>query len=389
MGFHQTKQHRKGKHSYHQIGLVRGQFGDVPEDQWLDFIAKIGFDGWEEASWELNLGRCADDAGAQAYAKERVAKSKARGLEIFTIATHLQGQVLGDEPTAKTLQFIGGEAVEAYKAWRKAGNSPPRNDPYFVPADVGRLMHESALKALMACARLAHFLGKEQDRTVCLPGFVGSPAHCWASWFLFPPLPSSIGGFSIPDVREVSLQLLVERFGPFFEACRKYGTKFGLECHPSERAMGDLESAGDFLRAMEKAGFGDVVGFNFDASHMEWQNVSGVQFIREYGNHIFSAHIKGVQVNREHCRAGRLGGHRPMGHKENGWNFVTAGTARDAVSVEEIMVELNRSGFDGAVNIEWEDNDVEKHDGARAALANIHKGDCAPSTSRHDETLKA
>ena len=35
MGYHQTDQHRRGKHSYHQIGLVRGQFGNVPEEQWL------------------------------------------------------------------------------------------------------------------------------------------------------------------------------------------------------------------------------------------------------------------------------------------------------------------------------------------------------------------
>jgi sugar phosphate isomerase/epimerase len=389
VGYKQTKEHRKGKHSYHQIGLVRGQFGDVPEDRWLDFIAKTGYDGWEEASWELDLARAKDDAAAQAYARERVQKARSRGLEIFTIAVHLQGQVLGDEPSAKTLQFTGGEAVEAYKAWRKAGNQPPRTDPYHVPSDVGKLMHDGARAALINAARLAHFIGKEEDRTVVLPGFVGSPAHCWASWFLFPPLPSAIGGHPIRDVREVSLELLVERFGPVFEACKKYGTKFGLECHPTERAMGDLESAGDFLRAMEKAGFGGVVGFNFDASHMEWQNVSGAEFIREYGEHIYSAHIKGVQVIRNYCRAGRLGGHRPMGHKLNGWNFVTAGTARDAVSVEEILVELNRSGFDGAVNIEWEDNDVEKHDGARAALANLHRADCAPSFVRHDETLKA
>ena len=389
MGFKQTKEHRKGKHSYHQIGLVRGQFGDVPEDRWLDFIAESGFDGWEEAGWELDLGKCANDAGAEAYARERVKKARGRGLEIFTIAVHLQGQALGDEPTAKTLQFTGGEAVEAYKAWRKAGNNPPRTDPYYVPADVAKLVHKQSQEALINAARLAHFLGKEQSRTVVLPGFVGSPAGCWASFFLFPPLPSSIGGHAIPDVRDVSLELLVERFGPVFEACKKYGTKFGLECHPSERAMGDIESAGDFLKAMSKAGFGDVVGFNFDASHMEWQNVSGVEFIREFGAHIYSAHIKGVQVIRDHCRAGRLGGHRPMGHRANGWNFVTAGTARDAVSVEEIVVELNRSGFDGAVNIEWEDNDMEKHDGARTALANVHRADRAPSFSRHDETLKA
>lgn len=389
MGFKQTKTHRRGKASYHQIGLVRGQFGDVPEDAWLDFIAGAGFDGWEEASWELSLDRASDDAGAKAYAAERVAKAKKRGLEIFTVATHLQGQVLGDEPSAKTLQFIGGRAVAAYQAWRKAGNGPPRTDPYLVPPEVGKIMHEDAQKALINAARLAHYIGEEEDRTIVLSGFVGSPAYCWSHWFLFPPLPSAIGGYPIPDVRDVSLEILIERFAPVFEACRRYGTKFGLECHPSERAMGDLESAGDFLRAMEKAGFGDVAGFNFDASHMEWQNVSGVEFIREFGEHVFSVHIKGVQVIREHCRSGRLGGHRPMGHKHNGWNFVTAGTARDAVSVEEILVELNRSGFDGAVNIEWEDNDVEKHDGARTALANLHRADCAPSFSRHDETLKA
>ncbi|HMO35791.1 MAG TPA: hypothetical protein PKA06_07105, partial [Gemmatales bacterium] len=98
MGFHQTKTHRNGKHSYHQIGLVRGQFGDIPEDQWLDFIAQAGFDGWEEASWELDLAKCTTDAGAAAYAAERVAKAKKRGLEIFTVAVHLQGQALGDEP---------------------------------------------------------------------------------------------------------------------------------------------------------------------------------------------------------------------------------------------------------------------------------------------------
>ena len=56
---------------------------------------------------------------------------------------------------------------------------------------------------------------------------------------------------------------------------------------------------------------------------------------------------------------------------------------------EEITVELNRAGFDGAINIEWEDNDVDKFDGARIALANVHAGDAAPSFQRHDESLQA
>jgi len=389
MGFKQTVPHRYGKGSFHQIGLVRGQFGNVPMDQWIKFIQETGFDGWEEASWELKLCRCGNDADAEAYAKERVDLARKHGLEIFTVAAHLQGQALGDEPSAKTLQFVGGEAVEAYKSWRAKGNNPPRTNPYFVPDDVGKLVHEQSKKDLLAIVRLSHYLGKLQNRKVAVPGFVGSPAHCWSHFFLFPPLPSSIGGHAIPDARDVSLELLVERFGPVLDACKHYGVTFDLECHPSERAMGDLESANDYLKAMDKAGYSSVVGFNLDGSHLEWQNVSVIQFIREFSERIHCAHVKGVQVMREHCRAGLLGGHRPMGHWANGWNFVTAGTARDANSLEEIFIELNRVGFDGAVSIEWEDNDAEQHAGAKTALANCRKADCPPSGMRHDEMLKA
>ncbi|MFM7113415.1 MAG: sugar phosphate isomerase/epimerase family protein, partial [Planctomycetota bacterium] len=307
---------------------------------------KSCFDGWEEASWELDLRRCDTDAGAAAYAKERVDLAKKHGLEIFTVATHLQGQILGDEPSAKTLNFMGSgtKSRQAYKAWRDKGNKPPRTNPYFVPDDVGALMQEEATKDLQACVRLAGHLGKLQDRKVALPGFVGSPAHCWSHWFLFPPLPGSLDGHAIADVRDVSLELLAERFAPVWDLCKQYGVTFDLECHPSERAMGDLESAGDYINFMCKKGYEGIVGFNLDGSHMEWQNVSVVQFIREYHHHIHCAHVKGVWVAREHCRAGRLGGHRPMGHWTNGWNFVTAGSDRDANSLEEIFIELNRVG---------------------------------------------
>jgi sugar phosphate isomerase/epimerase len=390
MGFHQTQTHKNGKGSYHQIGLVRGQFGNINEPGWLKFVADSGFDGWEEASWELDLRRCDTDAGAKAYAEERVGKAKALGLEIFTVAVHLQGQVLGDEPSAKTLNFCSGkgQAKAAYKAWRSSGHNPPKTDPYFVPADVAKLVHEEATADLLAAVRYAGHLSKLQGRKVALPGFVGSPANCWSHWFLFPPLPTNIEGYDLPDVRQLSLELLVERFAPVWKLAKEYGVTYDLECHPSERAMGDLESAADYIQYMNKAGFEGTVGFNLDGSHMEWQNVSVIQFIREFQDYIHCAHVKGVQVEREHCRGGRLGGHRNMGHWTNGWKFVTAGTERDANSLEEIFIELNRVGFDGAVSIEWEDNDADQLAGAKTALANCRQSDLPPSGMKHDEMLK-
>src|SRR5207237_8166768 len=130
-----------------------------------------------------------------------------------------------------------------------------------------RLIHEQAAMGLIAGGRLAHYLGKLQNRKVALPGFVGSPAHCWSHFFLFPPLPGSLEGHAIPDARQVSLELLVERFGPVWDACKKYGVTFDLGCHPSERAMGDIESATDYINHMTQAGYGGVVGFNLDGSH--------------------------------------------------------------------------------------------------------------------------
>ncbi|MGL6072968.1 MAG: sugar phosphate isomerase/epimerase family protein [Fimbriiglobus sp.] len=390
MGFHQTSTHKNGKGSFHQIGLVRGQFGNLNEDGWLKFVSDSGFDGWEEASWELDLRQCDTDAGAKAYAEERVGKAKKLGLEIFTVAVHLQGQVLGDEPSAKTLNFCSGkgQAKAAYKAWRASGKNPPKADPYYVPDDVAKLVHEEAAKDLMAAVRYAGHLSKLQGRKVALPGFVGSPANCWSHWFLFPPLPTNIEGYDLPDVRQLSLELLVERFAPIWNLAKEYGVTYDLECHPSERAMGDLESAADYIQFMNKAGFEGTVGFNLDGSHMEWQNVSVIQFIREFQDYIHCAHVKGVQVEREHCRGGRLGGHRNMGHWTNGWKFVTAGTQRDANSLEEIFIELNRVGFDGAVSIEWEDNDADQLAGAKTALANCRKADLPPSGMKHDEMLK-
>lgn len=403
-GFHQTEAHVDGRRSYHQIGLVRGQFGNQAMEHWLAFIQcgrpdlkledmltlkNTGFDGFEAAGWELKLNRCDTDDEAAQYAKELVLQAQSYGLVIFTVAAHLQGQALGDEPSAKTLQFVGGQAVEMYDAWRDAGNLPPETDPYYVPPDIGAQIHRQAKTDLIRIVRLAHFLGKLQNRQVPVSGFVGSPANRWGHWFGFPPLPKVIGKHPIPNIHQISGRLLTKRFTPVWEACQHYGVKFGLECHPSEFAMGDLASAREFRKLVCEAGFGDVVGFNLDASHMEWQGVSAVEFIREFAECIWSVHLKGVWKARGYSRNGLLGGHQPMDDPDNGWLFVTAGSDRDAVAEEELIIELNRVGFDGALSIEWEDNDVEDVFGAASALKRIRGMDLPPSGKRHDETLKA
>ena len=387
-GFRQTRVHVSGKKSHHQIGLVQGQFGRLPLTAFLDKLVEFGFDGFELASWGVDLSRAATLDGAKALAGEIMAEVSARGLAIFSVAAHLQGQVLGDEPSTLGLQFQGGKPVELYNAWREAGNVPPKNDPYFVPPDVAEAMVVQAREDLLAAGRLAHALGLLQNRNVPVSGFVGSPARCWGQTvYTFPPPSRKIGKWELPDVRQVSLDLMVERFTPVFTLYSELGVKFGLEAHPTERAMGDLISALEVQNAFDAARFAHVFGWNFDASHMYWQLVDPGAFIQAFGDRIWSVHIKGARRSLRPTTAGILGGHQDFGDPARAWDFTTACGPRDGIDEAAVLQALNDAGFDGALSIEYEDPKANDFAGARLALARLSEIDLPPASGLFDEAF--
>ena len=353
MGFKQTDTHRFGKAFVPPDRPGPRPVRQRAEDEWLKFIA-------DDRLRRLGGG----ELGARpAPVRHRRRRRRPTPRSASTWPRSTAWRSSPSPPTckarpwatsrrAKTLQFIGGEAVAAYKAWRDKGNKPPRTDPYFVPDEVGKLIHEQAQQG-PARLRPPGRTTSASCRTARwpLPGFVGSPAHCWSHWFLFPPLPGEHRRPRHPRrPRRSAWSCSSSASARSGTLCKKYGVTFDLECHPSERAMGDIESAGDYLNRMDKAGYEGVVGFNLDGSHMEWQGVS-----------VVAVHPRVRRPHPLRPHQGRAGGPRahaaPAGWaatgrwatRHNGWNFVTAGTARDANSLEEIFIELNRVGFDGAV----------------------------------------
>ena len=390
MAFTQTpKGHKSGDRSYHQIGLMHAQFDMSPEG-FMILSQKLGFDVSEIAAWSCDLDRCNNDEEAAEYASALVsaARSVNKNHEIAVLATHILGQVLGDEVSAKTLQFLPGEcdAVKAYGKWRAEGNSPPVYDPYFVPRHVADMAHEEALRLMLNSVRLAHQLSIKQEREVPISTFTGSPANRFANFFEFPPPATKIAGYDIPNIHACSAGLLVERHGPILDLCKTKNVKHGLEAHPSEFAIGDLHSAARYLSIMDDVGYSDVAGFNYDPSHMVWQGVDPVRFIELFGERIWSAHMKGVQVTQSSA-AGILGGHEPMNHPNAGWQFVTVGCERDCVPLENVVNALTRSGWDGALIVEHEDSEWLDQEGAKLALDNVRRVDRKRPTKRHDEAF--
>ena len=83
-------------------------------------------------------------------------------------------------------------------------------------------------------------------------------------------------------------KLLAERWNPILDVFKECGVKFALEVHPTEIAF-DIYSAELALKALDHR---PEFGFNFDPSHLLWQLVDPVEFIRAFPDRIYHVHVK-------------------------------------------------------------------------------------------------
>ena len=167
-------------------------------------------------------------------------------------------------------------------------------------------------------------------------------------------------------------ELLAERFNPILDVFGECGIKFALEVHPTEIAF-DFYST---KRALEVLDYREEFGFNFDPSHLIWQGVDPVAFIREFGDRIYHVHMKDAIVKLD-GRSGILCSHLNFGDPRRGWDFRSLG--RGGVNFEEIIRALNDVGYDGPLSVEWEDSGMDREHGAKDALEFVRRLDFPPS----------
>ena len=153
--------------------------------------------------------------------------------------------------------------------------------------------------------------------------------------------------------------------------------KFALEVHPTEIAF-DLYTA---ERALEALDYREEFGFNFDPSHLIWQGVDPVEFIRKFPDRIFHVHMKDAIVTLN-GRSGILSSHLNFGDPRRGWDFRSLG--RGGVNFEEIIRALNHAGYEGPLSVEWEDSGMDREHGAKEACEFVRKADFEPSRRAFD-----
>ena len=151
--------------------------------------------------------------------------------------------------------------------------------------------------------------------------------------------------------------------------------------HPTEIAF-DIASA---QRAIEAVGGHKRFGFNYDPSHLGYQGVDYVKFIRDFSDRIYHVHMKDVWWGHGNGDVGVFGGHTDFTDARRFWDFRSLG--HGDINFEEIIVALNDVSYAGPLSIEWEDGRMDRFHGAEEACAFTKKVDFKPSTLAFDSAF--
>lgn len=323
------------------VTLFTGQWADLPLKELAPLARSMGYDGLELACWGDHFD-VREALASDRYVQERRDILEQHGLRCFAIGNHLAGQAVCD------LIDERHKAILPEHVW---GDGDPEG------------VRQRAAREMQDTARAAAKLGVK-----VVTGFTGS--SIWHSLYAFPPTSQEYWDKGFAD--------FAARWKPILDVFEQVGVNFGLEVHPTEIAF-DIASA---QRAVTAVGGHTRFGFNFDPSHLGYQGVDYVKFIRTFGDRIYHVHMKDVWWGRGDGTVGVFGGHTSFGDARRHWDFRSVG--RGQIDFESIIVALNDVGYNGPLSVEWEDSRMDRVHGATESAAYSKRLDFKPAAGAFD-----
>jgi sugar phosphate isomerase/epimerase len=323
------------------VTLFTGQWADLPLKELAPLARSMGYDGLELACWGDHFDVQAA-LESDRYVQDKRALLEQHGLRCFAIGSHLVGQAVCDRIDERH------QAILPEHVWGDGDAEGVR---------------QRAAREMQDTARAAAKLGVK-----VVTGFTGS--SIWHALYAFPPTTQAYWDKGFAD--------FAQRWKPILDTFDAGGVNFALEVHPTEIAF-DIASA---QRAVQAVDGHKRFGFNFDPSHLGYQGVDYVKFIRDFGDRIYHAHMKDVWWGKGDGSVGVFGGHTSFGDARRNWDFRSVG--RGMIDFESIIVALNDVGYAGPLSVEWEDSRMDRVHGATESAAYCKRLDFKPAAGAFD-----
>ena len=303
-----------------KLGVFTALLQDRPLEYVLRVVASLGYEMIELPAWRggghLDLDAVEADRGRSL--RDMVAR---HGLTISAISNGREGHL------------ILGPHDWTVDRWAPVAGQAER-----IEYGIARLTQTGRVAAML--------------EVPVVTGFVGSPV--WDKWYNYPA--------TNEKAYEGAWELFAARLNPILDEFGRLGVRFGHEVHPTEIAY-NLETA---ERAVVALGNRPEYGFNFDPSHLVWQGIDPVVFIKRLGRRIIHAHAKDAEVQADEVgRSGVLSG-GAWTRPDRGFRFRVPGWGD--VNWRRVMSALVAAGYDYALSFEHEDPVMSPEDGLEKAI---------------------
>lgn len=319
------------------VTLFTGQWADLPFETLCEKASMFGYDGLELACWgdHFEVEHALKDRD---YCKRKWEVLLDHGLTMFAVSNHLIGQAICDNIDERHRSILPDGV------W---GDGDPEG--------VRKRAAKQMIDAGKACRKMVDAnpdkRGKKDPFPAVVNGFTGSSV--WHSIYAFPPTTQAYWQKGFDD--------FAKRFTPILNAFDKVNVNFALEVHPTEIAF-DIVTA---ERAVQAVRGHKRFGFNFDPSHLGYQGVDYIKFIRTFASRIYHVHMKDVWWGRGDGTVGVFGGHTTFTDPRRHWDFRSLG--HGDIDFEGVIVALNDTGYAGPLSVEWEDGRMDREYGAAEA----------------------
>lgn len=151
------------------------------------------------------------------------------------------------------------------------------------------------------------------------------------------------------------------------EFCKAHGIKkIAFEMHPGFMVY-NPETVIKLRTAV-----GDIIGANFDPSHLFWQGIDPVEAIKYLGkqNAIYHFHAKDTRIDDANTSVNGVLDTKNYGDiLERSWVFRTVGYGHGKQVWNDIISTLKAVGYDGAISIEHEDGLMSPKEGLEKAVS--------------------
>ena len=281
-----------------KLGILTAPFPDLPLQHVADWASGAGFAALEIACWPSVGGE-----------KRRYAGTSHLPIEDMTpaLASEIVGQIAGKGLSISGLGYYP---------------NPLHADAAHRESVIGHLKKVISAAAMMKVGVVNTFVGG--DRTLTVDQNWERAAQ------IFPPIIAHASGNGVTLA---------------FENCPM------IFSHDEWPGGHNIAYSPKIWRRIFES-WGEAVGMNFDPSHLVWQMIDPLRFIREFGGRMVHVHAKDLMIDREGLYENGI---MSLGM---GWQWPRMPGLGD-VDWAKTFAGLYRAGYDGPIIIEHEDRNFE------------------------------